>query len=70
MTVITQAGNKEWVENIARRPHTLQPDFLAKNAAPPERRPRSDEEREIKDKSMTRAASITLAGNPHTDHEC
>ncbi|HEX8029408.1 MAG TPA: MBL fold metallo-hydrolase, partial [Vicinamibacterales bacterium] len=24
MTVITQAGNKEWVENMARRPHTFQ----------------------------------------------
>ena len=33
MTVFTQAGNKEWVEDMARRPHTLQSDMLAKNAS-------------------------------------
>ena len=31
MNVITQAGNREWVENMAKRPHTIQPDTLAKN---------------------------------------
>ena len=40
MTVITQAGNKEWVENMARRPHTIQPDMLAKNVVAPQRRDR------------------------------
>ena len=30
MDVITHAGNKEWVEKMARRPHTIQPDTLAK----------------------------------------
>ncbi|HZL94581.1 MAG TPA: MBL fold metallo-hydrolase, partial [Vicinamibacterales bacterium] len=65
MTVITQAGNREWVENMARRPHTLQPDHLAKNAA------RLDvvtveDEREIKDQTMT-VMLYHVAGNPHSD---
>jgi len=65
MTVITQAGNKEWVENMARRPHTLQPDYLAKNAA------RLnvvtvDAEREIKDQAMA-VMLYHVAGNPHSD---
>ena len=65
MTVITQAGNKEWVENMARRPHTLQPDILAKNAS------RLnvvtvDDEREIKDQTMT-VMLYHVAGNPHSD---
>jgi glyoxylase-like metal-dependent hydrolase (beta-lactamase superfamily II) len=65
MTVITQTGNKEWVENMARRPHTLQPDYLTKNAG------RLnvvtvDEEREVKDQSMT-VMLYHVAGNPHSD---
>ena len=65
MTVITQAGNKAWVENMARRPHTLQPDFLAKNAS------RLnvvtvDEEKEVKDQAMT-VMLYHVAGNPHSD---
>ncbi len=31
LTVITYAGNGAWVENMAKRPHTRQPDALAKN---------------------------------------
>jgi glyoxylase-like metal-dependent hydrolase (beta-lactamase superfamily II) len=65
MTVMTHAGNKEWVENMARRPHTLLPDTLAKNAS------RLvveavDAERELKDPSMT-VMLYHVAGNPHTD---
>jgi glyoxylase-like metal-dependent hydrolase (beta-lactamase superfamily II) len=65
MTVITQAGNKAWVENMARRPHTLQPDALAKNAS------RLnivtvDGEREVKDQAMT-VMLYHVAGNPHSD---
>lgn len=65
MTVITQAGNREWVERMAKRPHTRQPDALAKN-------PKAvtvetvDGEREFKDAAM----ALTLyhvAGNPHSD---
>lgn len=65
LTVITHSGNRAWVEAMAARPHTRQPDALAKN-------PQSvtveaiDDEREFKDASM----ALTLyhvAGNPHTD---
>lgn len=65
MTVITQAGNKDWVEAMARRPHTLAPDMLSKNAT------RLvvetvDAEREIKDGPQT-VTLYHVAGNPHSD---
>lgn len=65
MAVITHAGNKEWVEHMARRPHTLQPDFLAKNVS------RLnvvtvDDQHEIKDQTMT-VMLYHVAGNPHSD---
>jgi glyoxylase-like metal-dependent hydrolase (beta-lactamase superfamily II) len=65
MSVFTQAGNKEWVENMARRPHSLAPDALSKNAT------RLvvetvDTEREIKDASQT-VMLYHVAGNPHSD---
>ena len=65
MNVITQAGNREWVENMARRPHTLQPDALAKNAT------RLvvetvDAEKEIRDQAQT-VMLYHVAGNPHSD---
>ena len=65
MTVITQAGNREWVENMARRPHTLQPDHLAKNAARLDV-VTVDEERAITDQTMT-VMLYHVAGNPHSD---
>jgi glyoxylase-like metal-dependent hydrolase (beta-lactamase superfamily II) len=65
MSVITQAGNKEWVENMARRPHTLQPDSLAKNATRLEV-VTVDDEREIKDQTTT-VMLYHVAGNPHSD---
>jgi len=65
MTVITQAGNKEWVENMARRPHTLLPDSLSKNATRLTVEA-VDEEREIKDQAMT-VMLYHIAGNPHSD---
>lgn len=65
MTVFTQAGNAAWVEDMARRPHTLQPDTLAKNSS------RLyvetvDEDKEIKDATMT-VQLFHVAGNPHSD---
>lgn len=65
MTVITQAGNKGWVEHMARRPHTLMPDTLARN---PTRLvvDTVDSEREIKDASQT-VWLYHVAGNPHSD---
>jgi glyoxylase-like metal-dependent hydrolase (beta-lactamase superfamily II) len=65
MTVITQAGNKEWVENMARRPHTIVPDTLAKNASRLNVEA-VDAEREIKDQTMT-VMLYHVAGNPHSD---
>jgi glyoxylase-like metal-dependent hydrolase (beta-lactamase superfamily II) len=65
MTVITQAGNKAWVENMARRPHKLLPDTLARNATRLEVEA-VDEEKEIKDASNT-VMLYHVAGNPHSD---
>jgi glyoxylase-like metal-dependent hydrolase (beta-lactamase superfamily II) len=65
MTVITQAGNKEWVERMARRPHTIQPDTLAKNATRLEIET-VDAETEIKDQAMT-VMLYHVDGNPHSD---
>lgn len=65
LTVITHAGNREWVENMAKRPHTRQPDALAKNPRPVTVET-VDGEREFKDAAM----ALTLyhvAGNPHSD---
>lgn len=65
LTVITHAGNRAWVENMAKRPHTIQPDALAK-AAKPVTVETVDGEREFKDTTM----AVTLyhvAGNPHSD---
>jgi glyoxylase-like metal-dependent hydrolase (beta-lactamase superfamily II) len=65
MAVITQSGNKDWVEAMAKRPHTMQPDRLQNNVS------RLyvetvDEEKEIKDNAMT-VQLFHVAGNPHSD---
>jgi glyoxylase-like metal-dependent hydrolase (beta-lactamase superfamily II) len=65
MNVITHAGNKEWVERMAARPHSVQPDTLAKNAT------RLvvetvDGEKEYSDPSMT-VQLFHVEGNPHSD---
>ena len=65
LTVITQAGNKAWVDNMARRPHTIQQDFLAKNASRLNVET-VDAEREFKDQTMT-VMLYHVAGNPHSD---
>ena len=65
MTVITQAGNKAWAENMAKRPHTLQPDTLAKNSARLEVIG-VDDTHEITDQLNT-VALYHVAGNPHSD---
>jgi glyoxylase-like metal-dependent hydrolase (beta-lactamase superfamily II) len=63
--VITHAGNREWVENMAKRPHTIQPDTLAKK---PTRLvvETVDDSKEIKDETMT-VMLYHVAGNPHSD---
>ena len=65
LTIITHEGNRAWVENMAKRPHTRQPDALAKNPTPVTVEP-VDADREFKDATM----ALTLyhvAGNPHSD---
>jgi len=65
MTVVTQSGNRAWVEAMAKRPHTLQPDVLAKK----EQRlvvETVDAEREYKDHTMT-VMLYHVEGNPHSD---
>ena len=64
-TVMTHAGNKEWVEDMARRPHTLQQDMLAKNVSRLTVET-VDAERELKDQSMT-VMLYHVTGNPHSD---
>jgi glyoxylase-like metal-dependent hydrolase (beta-lactamase superfamily II) len=65
MTVITQAGNKDWVEAMARRSHSLQPDTLAKNATRLDIAT-VDDQKEIKDQ-MNTVMLYHVAGSPHTD---
>lgn len=65
MTVFTQAGNKEWVETMARRPHTIQPDTLAKNVSRLHVET-VDAEREFKDRTMD-VMLYHVAGNSHSD---
>jgi glyoxylase-like metal-dependent hydrolase (beta-lactamase superfamily II) len=65
LTVITHAGNKEWVETMARRPHTIQPDTLAKKANRLYVETVEDQ-REFTDQTMT-VVLYHVAGNPHTD---
>ena len=65
MNVITHTGNEDWVKRMATRPHTLQPDALAKNAT------RLvvetvDSEKQYSDPSMT-VQLFHVAGNPHSD---
>jgi glyoxylase-like metal-dependent hydrolase (beta-lactamase superfamily II) len=65
MAVITHAGNKDWVENMARRPHTLAPDILTKNAT------RLVVETVDAEKEYTAGQQSVwlyhVAGNPHSD---
>jgi glyoxylase-like metal-dependent hydrolase (beta-lactamase superfamily II) len=63
--VITQAGNKEWVERMASRPHTIQPDTLAKKPTRLVVEPVEDM-REIKDQTQI-VQLFHVAGNPHSD---
>lgn len=65
LTVITQEGNKTFVETMAKRPHTIQPDALAKTAkAVTVETVASD--RVIKDAAME-VALYHVAGSPHTE---
>ncbi|MGH9202914.1 MAG: MBL fold metallo-hydrolase, partial [Vicinamibacterales bacterium] len=65
LTVITHEGNKTWVEAMAKRPHTRQPDALAKGgkAVTVET---VGAERVLKDATME-VALYHVAGSPHSD---
>ena len=65
MDVFTQSGNRDWVENMAKRPHTIQPDTLANK---PTRLVvhTVDDSLEIKDQTMS-VMLYHVAGNPHSD---
>ena len=65
LTVITHAGNKAFIEEMARRPHTLQPDALAKNPKPVTVQT-VEEELELKDATRT-VVLYHVAGSPHSD---
>lgn len=65
LKVVTQAGNKEFVETMAKRPHTLQPDVLAKNPKPVTVET-VDGELALQDASRT-VMLYHVAGNPHSD---
>ena len=65
LTVITHAGNRAFVEKMAARPHTVQPDALAKNPKPVTVET-VDEEMVIRDSAMT-VNLYHVAGNPHSD---
>lgn len=65
LAVITHKGNAAFIEAIVERPHTLQPDALAKKPAPLDLRALDDGET-IGDESMSLVV-YTIAGNPHSD---
>jgi glyoxylase-like metal-dependent hydrolase (beta-lactamase superfamily II) len=65
LTVVTHAGNRAFFEEMARRPHTIVPDTLA-------RMPRAltieefGDELVLEDKAMSMTI-YHIAGNPHSD---
>jgi glyoxylase-like metal-dependent hydrolase (beta-lactamase superfamily II) len=65
MNVITHTGNEAWVERMARRPHTVQPDTLTKT---PTRLvvETVEADKQYSDPSMT-VQLFHVAGNPHSD---
>jgi glyoxylase-like metal-dependent hydrolase (beta-lactamase superfamily II) len=65
LAVTTHTGNKDFVETMAKRAHTIQSDALAKSPKQVTVRTVSDE-MELKDASMT-VMLYHVAGNPHSD---
>ncbi|MBI4474567.1 MAG: MBL fold metallo-hydrolase [Acidobacteria bacterium] len=65
LTVITHAGNKAFVETMAKRQHTIQQDALAKSSKPVTVQT-VDTELEMKDAANT-VMLYHVAGNPHSD---
>ena len=65
MAVITQAGNQAWVEAMAARPYSIEPDALAKRPARLQVET-VEAEREFADQGQQVVLSH-LDGNPHSD---
>ena len=65
LKVVTQSGNKAWVEAMAKRSHSRQPDALTKNPKPLTVET-VDEELEMKDATRTMML-YHVDGSPHSD---
>jgi glyoxylase-like metal-dependent hydrolase (beta-lactamase superfamily II) len=65
LTVIAHSGNRAFVEEMARRPHTMTADALARRPQPLTVET-TDDERVISDATRT-VAIYHVAGNPHSD---
>ncbi len=65
LTVVTHSDNRAFFENIAKRPHSIVADALAKNPKPVTVETVNDE-LVIKDAART-VALYHVAGNPHSD---
>jgi glyoxylase-like metal-dependent hydrolase (beta-lactamase superfamily II) len=65
LKIVTHAGNAAFFEEVAKRPHTISPDALAKNPRPATVET-VDDELVIKDAAMEMAL-YHVAGNPHSD---
>jgi glyoxylase-like metal-dependent hydrolase (beta-lactamase superfamily II) len=65
LTVITQASNAPFCEEMVRRPHTIAPDALASHPRPLTLE-KVDDERVIADEAMT-VQLLHMIGNPHAD---
>jgi hypothetical protein len=65
LTIVTHAGNADFFQEVAKRPHTITPDALARNSRPVTVET-VDEERVMKDAAMEMAL-YHVAGNPQSD---
>ena len=65
LTVITHSGNRTFFEEMAKRPHTITSDALAKNPRPV-KVDTVDDELVIRDE-LTTVVLYHIAGNPHSD---
>jgi glyoxylase-like metal-dependent hydrolase (beta-lactamase superfamily II) len=65
LTIVTHSGNRAFFEQMARRPHTILPDALAKSPKPVSIEP-VDDEFVIKDAART-LVLYHVADNPHSD---
>jgi glyoxylase-like metal-dependent hydrolase (beta-lactamase superfamily II) len=65
LTIVTQAGNADFFEAVAKRAHTIAPDTLARNPRPVVVEA-VDDERVMKDAAMEMVL-YHVADNPHSD---